>query len=165
MKTPILCTILCLVLFSCSQEQDDVNLFSKAELDSFSEVVSYSEIENEILDLVNEYRSNNNLSFLKTLNIISNVANGHTIYMVTTGEVSHANFGERASKLMKTTGAKKVSENVAYGYSTAQSVLNGWLNSTEHKKIIETVDFTHFGISTVRNKEGRNYFTQIFIKK
>lgn len=157
--------IFCLLLSSCSQADEDVNLFSETDTETISEKTSYSKIESEILDLVNEYRIENNLSSLKLLNIISNIANEHTNYMITTGDVSHANFGDRVSKLMKNAGAKQVSENVAFGFSTAESALNGWLHSPEHKKIIENPDLTHFGISTDSNSEGRNYFTQIFIKK
>jgi len=125
----------------------------------------YSDIENEILNLVNKYRETNNLSTLTVLNIISKEADTHTKFMITNGEVSHANFNLRAQNLINNAGAKFVSENVAYGYSSAQSVFNGWINSSEHKKNIENPDSTHFGISTDSDSSGRNYFTHIFIKK
>ena len=152
------------VLFSCSKEDDGI-YFNETNVEITIENVSYSEIENEILNLVNEYRQSINLNTLSTLNIISSVADGHTNYMIQTGEVSHANFSERAQTLMNDANAKSVGENVAYGFNSAQGVVNGWLNSEEHKKIIENSDYTHFGISTDSNDEGRNYFTQIFIKK
>ena len=112
-----------------------------------------------------EYRKNKDLSTLTVLNIISKEADTHTKFMITNGEVSHANFNLRAQNLINNAGAKSVSENVAFGYSSAQSVVNGWINSSEHRKIIETPDFTHFGISTDSDSSGRNYFTHIFIKK
>ena len=99
------------------------------------------------------------------LNIISGVADGHTDYMVKKGVVNHDNFNFRTETLTNKAGATSVGENVAFGFSSAQGVLNGWLNSEEHKKIIENENYTHFGISTESNSEGRNYFTQIFISK
>ncbi|MFZ3273609.1 MAG: CAP domain-containing protein, partial [Lutibacter sp.] len=90
---------------------------------------------------------------------------GHTDYMIEVGAISHDNFAERAQILMEQAGAKTVGENVAYGFSTAEGVVNGWLNSEGHRKIIENPDYTHFGISTDSNTENRNYFTNIFIKK
>ncbi|WP_111706344.1 CAP domain-containing protein [Lutibacter citreus] len=166
MKSPLFSAVIfTFLLFSCSQADEGLNLFAKVDKETISNEATYSELESELLVLVNNYRVEKNLPSLEVLNQISNVADEHTNYMISTGDVSHANFEERASNLIKNAGAKKVSENVAYGYSTAKSVLNGWLNSPEHKKIIETSDFTHFGISTESNSKGRNYFTQIFITK
>jgi uncharacterized protein YkwD len=102
---------------------------------------------------------------LNSLDIVSGVADGHTNYMIEVGQINHDNFGERAQVLMKNAKAKTVAENVAYGYSTAQGALNGWLNSDAHRKVIENPNFTHFGISTKSDNNGRNYFTQIFINK
>jgi uncharacterized protein YkwD len=39
------------------------------------------------------------------------------------------------------------------------------LNSEKHKATIENPTFTDFGISTEANELGRNYFTNIFIKR
>ncbi|GGK55985.1 MULTISPECIES: CAP domain-containing protein [Flavobacteriaceae] len=153
------------LLCSCSPADDDINLFESSKIEETSINVEYSDIETEILNLVNKYRETNNLSTLKVLNIISKEADTHTSYMITKGEVSHANFNLRAQNLIKNAGAKFISENVAYGYSSAQAVVNGWINSLEHKKNIENPDFTHFGISTESDDNGRNYFTHIFIKK
>lgn len=156
----LLCTVF---LFSCSPEDDGIYFNESSEV--INTTVSYSGMETDILTLVNEYRINQGLSSLTTLNIISGVADGHTNYMISTGTVSHDNFDSRAQALITNANAKKVSENVAYGYGTAQGVVNAWLNSPDHKKAIDDPKNTHFGISTECNSEGRNYFTQIFIQK
>ena len=153
------------LLCSCSSADDDVNLFETSKIEEAKINVAYSDIETEILNLVNQFRKDNNLSTLKVLNIISSEADTHTNYMIVNGEVSHANFNIRAQNLIKNAGAKFVSENVAYGYSSAQAVFNGWINSSGHKKNIENPDATHFGISTESDENNRNYFTQIFIQK
>jgi len=158
-----LLVFLSFVLFSCSKEDDGIYLNQTAEV--INKNVSYSKIENNVLDLVNAHRTSLGLSTLTKMNLISGVADGHTDYMVKTGIISHDNFDERAQELMDKAGAKSVGENVAYGYTTAESVVNGWLNSPEHKAIIENPNFTNFGISTEANKDGRNFFTQLFIKK
>jgi uncharacterized protein YkwD len=85
--------------------------------------------------------------------------------MIEVGQISHDNFAERAQTLMTEAGAKTVGENVAYGFSTAEGVVKGWLNSDGHRKIIENPDYTHFGISMETSSDSRNYFTNIFIKK
>ena len=156
--------ILSFVLFSCSNNNED-EIFLKESAETIIEDITYSSIEIEILDLVNAHRNSINLPSLTPLNIVSSVAESHTNYMIETGEVSHDNFATRSDKLINTTNAISIGENVAYGYGSAQGVVNGWLNSIGHREVIENADYTHFGISTEQNNQGRNYFTQIFIKK
>jgi uncharacterized protein YkwD len=158
-STLIVCAFL--ILTSCASDDDGI-YFEKAELDT---KIEYSTIEIEILDLVNDYRISIGLNSLDRMNIVSSVAETHTAYMISTGNVGHDNFAERNETLIKNANAKKVGENVGYGFSTAQSVVSAWLNSEGHKAIIESSEYTHFGISTEQNTEGRNFFTQIFIER
>ncbi|WP_298262522.1 CAP domain-containing protein [uncultured Lutibacter sp.] len=74
-------------------------------------------------------------------------------------------FNERQEQLPSLANAKIVGENIAYGYNTIRGVLASWLNSDSHRALIENASFTHFGISTAKNASGKNYFTQIFIKR
>lgn len=151
------------ILFSCAKEDDGVYFNENSEVTNAK--VVYSSIESEIVSMVNAHRISLGLSTLNTLNIISGVADGHTDYMIEAGIISHDNFAQRAETLMTEAGAKTVGENVAYGYSTAEGVVKGWLNSDGHRKIIENPDYTHFGISMEISADNRNYFTNIFIKK
>lgn len=155
--------LISVTLFSCAKEDDGIFFNENSEL--INNEVTYTEIENDILMLVNEHRQELGLTSLSTLNIISSVADSHTDYMIETGSVSHDNFSKRAEALTNNAKAKSVAENVAYGYGTAEGVVRGWLKSDGHRKIIESPNYTHFGISTESNCDGRNYFTQIFIKK
>ena len=98
------------------------------------------------------------------MDIIKAQAYNHTEYMVIENQVSHDNFFERSNYLKANAGAKYVSENVAYGYTKAETVVNAWLKSDAHRKTIEG-DFTHFDISAEQNSEGRWFYTNIFINK
>lgn len=153
-----------LLSISCSSDEDGI-IFDPVDNALSSKPANLSSIELEILDLVNQHRTSMNLQKLEQLNIVSNVADTHTNYMIETGEVSHANFNERVALLTTNANAKNVGENVAYGYNSAQGVVKGWLNSEAHKNIIENPNFSHFGIAIEKNISGRNYFTQIFIEK
>ncbi|MFK5957888.1 MAG: CAP domain-containing protein [Lutibacter sp.] len=148
------------VLTSCSKEDDGIY---------FSEIkdvkVEYSVMELEILDLVNNHRLSLGLQSLESLSYISSVAYSHTEYMVETDQVNHDGFPQRQENLVLKANAKSVGENVAYGFNSAKGVVNAWLNSSEHRAIIENESYTHFGISIEKNSEGRFYFTQMFIKK
>ena len=84
---------------------------------------------------------------------------------LTTTRVDHDLFAERSENIMQVLGAKKVNENIAYNYTTANSVLAAWLASPSHKATIEG-DFTHFGISIKENPvTGKKYYTNIFMKR
>ena len=149
-----------LLFGSCMPEEDGI-YFEKIAESKFE----YSTIELEILDLVNNYRATKNLPQLTKHNFISSVAATHTNYMLQTGVVSHDNFPERNENLVTNENAKKVGENVAYGFSSARGVVNAWIKSDGHRAIIENESYTHFGISTEKNEDGKYFFTHMFIEK
>ncbi|AMC10029.1 hypothetical protein Lupro_01605 [Lutibacter profundi] len=148
------------VLASCAKEDDGIYFNEVNEIK-----VSYSKIELEILDLVNKHRNSIGLESLNKLDVISSVARSHTSYMVETGNVNHFNFSKRQENLVVNANAKTVGENVAYGFNSSQGVVEAWLKSESHRALIESDSYTHFGISTEKNADGRNYFTQMFIKR
>lgn len=153
--------LVALLSFSCSTEE-----FPEETVD-YSLLLTPPEaktIEIEILELINAHRINEGLQPLNDHGIIKAVAYTHTDYMVASNNVGHDNFFQRKNSLIDTAHATNVSENVAYAYSSAQSVVNAWLNSEGHRATIEG-DFTDFDISAEQNAEGKWYFTNIFIKR
>lgn len=56
----------------------------------------------------------------------------------------------------------RVGENIAYGYSDAASVVNGWMASAGHRANILNAAFTDTGVAIVRNAAGELYFAQVF---
>ena len=160
MKLPLL-ALFAVLTFSCSTDSID----DKAEALEDSLIVPPAKtIEIEVLELINNHRLSEGLSPLKSLSIVKSVAHSHTDYMVDNNEVSHANFYDRSNYLKSKAGAKKVSENVAYGYSSAETVVKAWMKSAGHRANIEG-DFTNFDISAEKNEEGKWYYTNIFVKK
>ena len=79
--------LLSFVLFSCSPEEDGVYFNDTAEVVNTTNV-TYSSIESQILDLINDHRSSIGLNTLAKLDIVSGVADGHTNYMIEKGEES-----------------------------------------------------------------------------
>ena len=158
---PLLALMALLTFSSCSTED-----FPEDNIDAIS--LQYApapkQIEIEILELINEHRLGLGLNTLKSLNIVKSVAFTHTDYMVEVNNISHDNFYQRKNSLVQNANAKVVSENVAYAYSTAQSVVNAWINSDSHRENIEG-DFTDFEVSAEQNKEGKWFYTNIFIKR
>lgn len=150
-----------LTLTSCStQSLDDQT--HEIELNLTNPEVKSIEV--EILELINNHRLSMGLNTLSVMPVVKSVAYTHTDYMLDNEAVSHDNFFSRSDYLKSKVGAKKVSENVAYGYTTAQSVVNAWIKSDRHKENIEG-DFSNFDISAKQNEASKWYYTNIFIKK
>lgn len=160
-KVPIVVLLAVMSLLSCSTDNFDDNV-DNLELSLVETQTKYIEV--EILNLINDHRLSLGLNALNDMNIVKSVAYSHTDYMVDNDVVSHDNFYTRSNYLKSNIGAKKVSENVAYGYGTAQGVVNAWIKSESHKANLEG-DYTNFDISAEKNKDGRWYYTNIFIKK
>ena len=119
---------------------------------------------NEILQLVNEYRTSQGLPVIaKDQQYASAYAVDHTKYMIDQSRISHDNFQQRVQAL-KDQGAQSVGENVGYGYNSAEDLVNAWINSPAHRDVLEG-NFTHSGFGVVQNNLGRYYFTQIFYRK
>lgn len=148
------------MLVSCST--DEINNSSDIDLSLVNE--NNWIMSNNILNYINDYRLQNDLNLLiKDSSYATAYAVSHSKYMIETQSVNHNNFFVRSNGL-KNRGAIKVSENVAYGYTSAQSVVNAWLNSQEHKEIIEG-DFTNIGFGVIKSElNNKYYFTTIYYK-
>jgi uncharacterized protein YkwD len=165
MKSPTLLPALALLaLLSLSSCSTDAIEEDKIDAISSSYVPQTKTIEVEVLELINTHRISLGLAPLNGMNAIKAQAYGHTDYMIKNDEVSHANFYQRKNNLINQAGAISVAENVAYAFSTPESVVNAWLNSEGHKNVIEG-DYTNFDISAEMDENGKWYYTNIFIKK
>ncbi len=121
-------------------------------------------MEDEILELINEYRASQSLPPFEMAQEIAEVAEGHSKEMAK-GKVGfgHDGFDERVSKIRSKFGGTSAAENVAYGSRTAKEVVDMWLHSKGHKKNIISGKYKFTGIGIARSKDGTLYFTQIFI--
>ena len=159
-KLPLL-ALLAILTFSCST--DSIDEKADALIENLV-VPPTKEIETKILELINNHRLSKGLNPLAEITVVKSVAYTHTNYMIDNDEPSHDNFYTRSNYLKTNAGAKSVSENVAYGYTKAESVVNRWIKSDSHRATIEG-DFTNFNISAEKNEDGKWYYTNIFIKK
>ncbi|KKM24989.1 hypothetical protein LCGC14_1599570, partial [marine sediment metagenome] len=122
-----------------------------------------SDIENEILYLVNEYRMSKGLISLEFDAETYDFALAHNAYMISEGNISHDNFKQRSSKLAVNVGAGYVSENIGKNFVTAQALVGAWKESHSHQKNM-VGDFTHFAVSATSDSNGILYFTNLFFK-
>ncbi|MCV9933939.1 CAP domain-containing protein [Flavobacterium sp. LS1R47] len=159
----ILFITLPLTLLSCTNDVLNKNI-SSGPIPEANVEYNYTTEELEVTDLINEYRASIGLNALEKINYVSVKSEEHNNYMISNNVVNHDDFVARSEDIIKTLGVIKVSENIAYNYKTPQAAFNAWLASPEHKKNI-TGDYTNFGISITKNPiNGRNYYTNIFVK-
>ena len=158
---PVMAIVMVLGFTSCSTENAVEDTINETELLT---VPQAKQIEIEIMELINNHRINKGLNPLEDHNTVKAVAFTHTDYMIEVANVSHDNFFQRKQSLQANANANIVSENVAYGFSSAEAVVNAWINSPSHRDNIEG-DYTDFDVSAEQNNEGNWYFTNIFIKR
>ncbi|MBP1557337.1 MAG: serine protease [Oscillospiraceae bacterium] len=129
------------------------------------ETDSISEYESRVAELVNEQRAKYGLSPLKLSSDISAVARAKSQDMADNGYFSHTSptYGSPFD-MLKSFGIsyKAAGENIAQGYSTPESVVNGWMNSAGHRANILSENFTELGVGYVANG---NYWTQMFVSR
>jgi len=122
-----------------------------------------SDLELEILQLINQHRATLSLSPLAFHPSIQAASFQHSTNMANKiVPFGHEGFSERANNLVQNLKGSAASENVAMGQRTAQEVVQGWLNSSGHRNNIEG-DFNLTGISVAKTQQGENIFTQLFI--
>ena len=119
----------------------------------------------EVIRLVNEQRKKNGLAELKEDWQLSRVARYKSEDMKQNKYFSHTSptYGS-PFEMMKSFGIsyKTAGENIARGYKTPKSVVDGWMNSSGHRANILNSKFTHIGVGYV---EDGSYWTQMFIAK
>lgn len=73
--------------------------------------------------------------------------------------------GTSFSSVLKEQGIpfRGAGENIAWGQSSPEAVMNAWMNSDGHRANILNAKFKKIGVGYYRNANGRNYWTQLFI--
>jgi len=155
----------CILTFaSCSKDNAIPEKEAQFKTANLTNSIAYTSLESEILDGVNKYRESIGMTALARVDEVTYQADDHTVYMTSNEVVNHDNFNVRYSNLVTEVGAKAVAENVAFGYGNADAVVKAWIASEGHRENI-VGDFTHFGISVDKDKNGKNYFTNIFMRR
>ena len=124
---------------------------------------SISSYESEVIRLVNQARQENGLQPLTASGTLSQVARAKSQDMVDNRYFSHTSPTYGTPFQMLTTfgvSYRTAGENIAYGQSSPQEVVTGWMNSPGHRANILNSGYTQIGVGYVANG---NYWTQLFI--
>ena len=146
-------TIFLPLIFSISCEDNPV---------SNNENNPSNSVEQEVNNLINQYRTSIGLAKLEWNETIAEQCRNHSIDMANAHTINHNGFTERVNSIGETIPWNWAGENVAYNY-TAQGAVTAWLNSPGHKSNIES-NSNLTGVGVAFDEDSVMYFTQIFIR-
>ena len=116
-----------------------------------------------VLDLVNSYRSQNGLGALSFDAELMEAAAIRAAEIKEVFDHTRPN-GESCFTICDDMEWYALGENIAAGYSSASSVMTGWMNSSGHRANILSSNFNSIGIGCFVSG-GRYYWVQIFAYK
>lgn len=121
---------------------------------------------NEIQRLTNLERSKTGAAALSINSLLNQAAQAHAVNMAQTGQFSHVINNIGPGERITATGYvwQTYGENIAYGYTSPESVMSGWMNSDGHRANILNANFTELGVGYATNSTGRPYWVQVFAK-
>jgi uncharacterized protein YkwD len=113
------------------------------------------------VSLLNEHRQQHGCGGLTWDERIADVAWSHSDDMARNNYFSHTNLhGESPFDRLRSEGVQfsAAAENIAYGQSTGQQVMQSWLNSSGHRTNIENCTYTKHGVGLVQHR-----WTHVFV--
>lgn len=114
------------------------------------------------VDLMNDHRELVGCPRLTWNDEVASVAQLHSADMAERDFFDHTNpDGESPFDRLQNAGIdySGAAENIAWGYNTAEAVLDGWLNSPGHKANIERCTMTEHGVGLYQSR-----WTHLFIR-
>jgi len=124
-----------------------------------------SEEEQEVLDLINEYREKNNLPKLQPFSELQKVSK------IKAEDIVDNNYFSHVSPRLGTPFEMLVDNNIEYtkagenlaGNETPEKAVEAWINSKSHRDNILDSDFEYTGISVIESPVYGKVFVQTFI--
>lgn len=120
-----------------------------------------------VIHLVNRARADRGLLPLFKNDLLTLAAEGHAARMAQLGFFAHQDPetgslpSERAAAVGYGGEYRSVAENIAFGHTTPEAVVAGWLDSPGHYRNIMTSDMQDTGVGVYRGPKGI-YWVQVF---
>jgi len=122
----------------------------------------------EVVQLVNQHRASLGLAQLAVSAPLTASSTWKSLHMVGSGYFAH---DDPAPPVSRTAYQRALAcgysgwhwgENIAFGQTSAQAVMSGWLASPGHRANIEGPSFTSIGVGVAPSASGQLYWTQNF---
>lgn len=139
-----------------------------------AQTASIDSLSSQIVTLVNQQRAANGLPALTVNATLTFSAKSHSDQMAQQSSVqglaeamSHTLMGVALPSMVSRVSYAgydytNVGENIAFGFTGANDVMQAWMNSPGHRANILDPNYTEIGVSVRANNDGILYFTQNF---
>lgn len=107
-------------------------------------------------EILNTFRSNK-LTYVE--GVVFDESFKHSVKMLYEGRMTHEDFGHRVGNIIMNSKYTVAGEVLGRNYEDPEDLVNAWLNSSKHKKIILNETFTHIAVA-----KYKNYITAILVK-
>jgi uncharacterized protein YkwD len=126
------------------------------------------DLASQVVQLVNQHRASMGLTQLQTTTPLTNAAVWKSRHMAFYRYMAHNDpappvargVGDRLLVCGYPANSAGWGENIAYGYGSAASVMQGWLNSPGHRQNIENPSHRAIGVAAAAASNGTLYWTQ-----
>jgi uncharacterized protein YkwD len=120
------------------------------------------DLSTQVVQLVNQHRASRGLTQLTVTTPLTNAAVWKSRHMARYQYMQHADpappvarsVAERLLACAYPASSAGWGENIAYGYATANAVMQGWLNSPGHRANIENASFRAIGVAAAASSSG-----------
>lgn len=122
--------------------------------------------QSEMLASINARRAAAGVAPLRACASLDRAAAAHSADQAAHEHMSHtgsngSNAGQRITAAGYL-GWRAWAENVAVGYPSVASVMNGWMNSSGHRANLLSASYEHVGVGLAHSASGTPYWTQNF---
>jgi uncharacterized protein YkwD len=126
------------------------------------------DLADRVVALVNAHRASVGRGALSESSSLQRAAEWKSLHM---GHYRYMQHSDPAPPLARSVGDRLAScgydgsgygENIAFGFPSAESVMQGWLSSPGHRANIESPSFTAIGVGAARGSSGTMTWTQNF---
>lgn len=159
LKIVTFCTIVMLVLLTSMSAfaANNNEIIAKVSVEGYFDYVQAY----QVLNMVNEQRRANGLNTLQMDKDLLDTAMQRAAEISIVFESDHRRPDNTECFTAFPQKLSWAGENIAYGYPSASSVMNGWMNSTGHRENILNYNYNCVGIGCAKI-DGRLYWVQCF---
>ena len=121
--------------------------------------------ESELIDFINAERLSHGLGSVRPSNVLMQVARAHSQDMIDRDFFDHVNpdgWGPRERLDKAGYNWMTYGENIGGGYTSAELMSNGWMNSSGHRANMLNPELTQIGVGYVAGGFYGHYWTALF---
>jgi uncharacterized protein YkwD len=122
--------------------------------------VSAKTYDKQVVSATNAYRADHGRSSVKLQKCLDRWANGQARWMADRDKLAHRDG--RLRKILRSCKLTRVSENIAWNFSTGTKAVEAWAASPPHAANMRAPKMRYIGVGVARSDTGEIYVSQVF---